>query len=370
MKKREINKPTPKIDASNPETLRGLGEDALIGIISRVLDQNRQLSELLQAYLQEKYGPKTERFTDPNQLRLFGTNEDGGSKNSDRSDETPDQKPKRKGSTREHNPRASRLTHERVPAKKRAPEDLICKCCGKTLVKINEVVVRSRYDYKPATVCIQDLIDDVFACPDCDETVVAGAKSVECTQEIGTPQPEKPAGEPVDWLEFSGVLNADNTGEPPVQDPVSTALAVARATMRQSAERIARCKASPSMLSYIAVSKYCDHLPLYRLEQIFARQGADIARSTMCGWLALLTDLLRGIYDLMHAKLLLSKIIKTDDTPVKVLDRFIKKKIKIGRMWVYIGDKDHPFIVFDYTHGRGRAGPKEFPERIQDVPAG
>jgi transposase len=362
-KKRQTNKPAPKIDVSKPETLRGLDEETFIGIITRLADQNTQLSELLQAFLQEKYGRKSERFVDPNQLRLFGSEQGTGSESSDKPVEAPDQKPKKKGSPREHNPRPSCLKTEKLPAKKRAPEDLVCKCCGKPLVKINEVVVSSRYDYKPSSVCFQQFVDDVLACPACDEAVVAGAKTVGRVQEVGESQTEKPAADPVNWLEFAGVCNADemaDSTENHDEDPMEKAAAVARATMRLSADRIFRCKASPGLLSHIAVSKYCDHLPLYRLEQIFARQGADIARSTMCGWLALLCDLLRGIYDLMHAKLLLSKIIKTDDTPVKVLDKLLKKKIKIGRMWVYIGDKQHPYIVFHYTHGRGRAGPKFF----------
>jgi hypothetical protein len=114
------------------------------------------------------------------------------------------------------------------------------------------------------------------------------------------------------------------------------------------------------MLSYVVVSKFCDHLPLYRMERIFFRNGADISSSTMCGWLASVANLLRGLYEQMRTKLLEAKINKTDDTPIKVQDKKLKKKIKIGRIWVYIGDKEHPFNLFHYTKGRSREGPKKF----------
>lgn len=80
----------------------------------------------------------------------------------------------------------------------------------------------------------------------------------------------------------------------------------------------------------------------------------------MCGWLAALAALLRPLYDFMHKQLRASRIIKTDDTPVKVLVRKGNKKIKTGRMWVYIGEREHPFTLFHYTQGCARAGPKVF----------
>jgi transposase len=349
----------PKMDVSEPDTLRGLDEETLVGIISRLVDQNRQLSELLQAFLQEKYGPKTERFVDPNQLRLFGPGQEEVRQGSEQAAGT---RPKKSGTPRERNPRPSNLPRVRVPAKNLTAEDLICKCCGKSLVRVNEIVLHRRYNYKPASVCLEEVVEEVLACPDCDQGIVASAQAIERAVPAEAVPQQPGSDSPVNWLEFAGTShsNVQPATDEHSGDPINAAVALALATTHQAAARIARCEAGAGMLSYIAISKYCDHLPLYRLEQIFAREGADIPRSTMCGWLSLLCDLLRGLYDLMHAKLLLSRIIKTDDTPIKVLDRLIKKKIKIGRMWVYLGDKDHPFIVFNYTPGRSRAGPKNF----------
>lgn len=124
------------MDPSVPETLVGLEQDTYIGIICRLYDQNRQLSELLQSYIQEQYGPKTERFEDPNQLRLF-SDESAGDADSTNSEEPPAQEPKtKKGSSRERKPRSSQLRRERIVAKSLTAADWLCGCCGKTRVKV------------------------------------------------------------------------------------------------------------------------------------------------------------------------------------------------------------------------------------------
>jgi hypothetical protein len=93
---------------------------------------------------------------------------------------------------------------------------------------------------------------------------------------------------------------------------------------------------------------------------MFAREGIDISRSTMCGWMASIASIVLPVYDSMKTELLKSKIICTDDTPVKVQDRKKEKNIKRGHEWIFIGDKDHPVNMFHYTEGRGRDGPKKF----------
>lgn len=79
--------------------------------------------------------------------------------------------------------------------------------------------------------------------------------------------------------------------------------------------------AAPGLLAYVLVSKYGDHLPLYRLEHILERHGIELARSTLCDWAAQCADLLRPLYNLMVQEVLHSKVIHTDDTPVDVLDK-------------------------------------------------
>ena len=117
--------------------------------------------------------------------------------------------------------------------------------------------------------------------------------------------------------------------------------------------------AAPGLLSYVIVSKYGDHLPMHRLERILARHGIDIARSTMCDWAAQCADLLKPLHALMAQRVLQSKVIHTDDTPVKVQDRRLDRT-RTGRFWVYLGDDEHPYTIFDYTPSRSRDGPLAF----------
>lgn len=118
--------------------------------------------------------------------------------------------------------------------------------------------------------------------------------------------------------------------------------------------------AAPGLLAHLIISKYGDHLPLHRLERILERHHIDIARSTMCDWMAQCAQVLRPLYHLMVKEVLASRIIHTDDTPVDVLDREYPGTTKTGRFWIYLGDKDHPQIVFTYTPSRSRNGPMEF----------
>ena len=115
----------------------------------------------------------------------------------------------------------------------------------------------------------------------------------------------------------------------------------------------------PGLLAYVAVSKYEDHLPLHRLERVFERAGLDIARSTMCDWVGRVADLLEGIWRHMKREVLLSTIIQTDDTPVKVQDEK-RETLRTARLWVYLGDRAHPHVLFDYTPSRSRDGPVKF----------
>jgi transposase len=350
------SKKPPKVDLSKPDSLVNLDQATLIGIINSLYDQNRQLSELLQQFFRDKYGRKTERFVDSGQLTLFDTDQQIANKESV---DPSAQKTKKSNTRRDRNPRPSIVTRIRTKVKELTQEELTCKCCGELLIKVNEIVVHSRYDYIPASTRIEDLIEEIYACPGCAPAVVSAASLTELI-----PEPQECDANHSDRtalaLELAQWLGVTTQPEDPPSQIIDDAVAIGRSGMLRTVAQIARSQASPSMLSYIAVSKYCDHLPLYRLEEIFARQGTNISRSTMCGWLTILVALLRPLYDLMHNKLLLCKIIWTDDTPVKVLVRKLEKNIKTGRIWVYIGDESQPFNLFHYTPGRAREGPKKF----------
>ena len=117
--------------------------------------------------------------------------------------------------------------------------------------------------------------------------------------------------------------------------------------------------AGPGLLAHVAVSKYGDHLPLHRQEAIFARQGVDLSRQTMCDWMRQCAELVSPLYDRMKERALSSKVVQTDDTPVPVLDPELPHT-RTGRIWTYVGDAAHPYTVYDYTPNRSREGPDEF----------
>jgi transposase len=117
--------------------------------------------------------------------------------------------------------------------------------------------------------------------------------------------------------------------------------------------------AGPGLLAHVAVSKFGDHLPLHRQEAIFARQGVDLSRQTMCDWMRQCAELVGPLADLMKERVLSSKVVQTDDTPVPVLDPELPRT-RTGRIWTYVGDALHPYTVYDYTPNRCREGPDEF----------
>jgi transposase len=130
-------------------------------------------------------------------------------------------------------------------------------------------------------------------------------------------------------------------------------------TATKPPQPIEKSTAGASLLAQVIVSKLADHLPLHRQEKIFERHGVDISRKSMCGWMAQCADLLNPLYATAKEVLFESKVIGTDDTSVKVLDRKLPFA-RTGRIWPYYGDQEHPLILYDYTPTRERAGPEKF----------
>lgn len=120
---------------------------------------------------------------------------------------------------------------------------------------------------------------------------------------------------------------------------------------------IDRGLAGPGLLAFIITSKFSDYLPLYRLEGIFARSGFEIARSTQSLWCRDVADLVRPLYELMVERVLASRVLGTDDT---IMPMLAPGKTRKARMWVYVGDEEQPYNVFDFTLGRSRDGPQQF----------
>ena len=122
---------------------------------------------------------------------------------------------------------------------------------------------------------------------------------------------------------------------------------------------VSGCIAGAGLLAQVVVSKFSDHLPLYRFEDISARHGLYLSRSTLCDWVRNVADLLRPLYELEKELVRKGPVIWTDDTPVTVLGGEKGGSHK-GRFWVYIGPAEFPYDVYDFTENRKRDGPAQF----------
>ena len=114
---------------------------------------------------------------------------------------------------------------------------------------------------------------------------------------------------------------------------------------------------APGLCAYTVLSKFGDHLPLYRQEDIHSRLGMNIRRSTLCGWLAQLAELAKPLVMRMKTLVLQSKVIHTDDTSIKMLQPGTGTTLT-AKFWPYVGDWLHPYAVYDFTTSRQRDGPR------------
>ena len=130
-------------------------------------------------------------------------------------------------------------------------------------------------------------------------------------------------------------------------------------TASKPPQPIEKSAAGASLLAQVIVGKLADRPPLHRQAKMFRRHGIEIAEQTMCGWMAQCAELLQPLYERLKGHVLASQVVGTDDTPVKVLDRRLPHARK-GRIWPYVGDREHPAVIYDYTATRERAGPEAF----------
>src|SRR6202166_1787476 len=136
------------------------------------------------------------------------------------------------------------------------------------------------------------------------------------------------------------------------------------ATAAKAETAIEKGFAGPGLLAYIVTSKFADYLPLYRLEDIFERQGFEISRATQSVWCGDVGDVVEPLYERMAERVRESRVVATDDT---VLPMLSPGQTQSARMWVYVGDEANPYNVFDFTLNRGREGPKEFLKDYTEV---
>lgn len=278
----------------------------MIAELLRALRQSRrneqEVQQRLDALLRRLYGPRPDP-THPDQgLLPFGDDILLSAVPSPPPPSTVEDEPSRRGKSRPHGRRkpARALRREQRRYELTATERL-CPECHQERQEIG-VDTTPQYDYKPAEVFVVEHQRVKYACKCCQGHVTIAPKP---------PQP------------------------------------------------IDRGLPGPGLLAQIIMDKHQDHIPLHRSEQRYLRLGVHLPRSTMCDWMASAAELLTPLCQSLKAWILQSKVLHTDDTTVPVRDE-TKSSHRYGRLWPYIGDKDHPGIVFDYTRTHARDGPAAF----------
>jgi transposase len=356
------------LDAPLPddlETLKRMIRELLV--LLRERDRNLSgVQHRLDQLLRRLYGPKGEKFRadQPALFALLGELVEAPPAPTTPSVET---KPaaKKKGHGRRPLPadlRRERVVHDVSEA------DKVCSCCQTPRVKIGEEI-SEQLDYQPSKLFVWQHVRLKYACPTClkasstpESASAASESATESAIEpsvvmdstvIETTSVESAAIELADSTAIEPPASSATTAPPAtVESPSPSPIVVAA----KPAQPIDKGLPGPGLLAFVITSKYADHLPLHRQEGIIGRLGVDIARSTLCDWMAACADLLRPLYAAMLADVLLSRVVQIDETRLPVQEKG-NDKTKSGRLWTVVGDRDHPNTVYFYTATKVRDGP-------------
>jgi transposase len=133
---------------------------------------------------------------------------------------------------------------------------------------------------------------------------------------------------------------------------------------------IERGVAGPGLLAHVLVSKYCDHQPLYRQSEMYARQDVELERSTLADWVGSTSRLLEPLVETLRRYVMAAGKLHADDTPVPVLAPG-NGKTKTGRLWTYVrddrpaGDTASPAVWFAYSPDRKGEHPERHLEKFR-----
>ena len=122
---------------------------------------------------------------------------------------------------------------------------------------------------------------------------------------------------------------------------------------------IPKGNAGPSLLAYLLISKFVDHLPFYRIVQMLKRQNLTIAETTVSGWFMASCRLLWPLYQVLRTKVQQSNYIMADETTIAVLESLKKGSTHKGYHWVYYSPPTK-LVCFDYQKGRAGKYPGDF----------
>ena len=135
---------------------------------------------------------------------------------------------------------------------------------------------------------------------------------------------------------------------------------------------IRRGRAGPGLLAHVLVAKFCDHLPLYRQSEIYARDGVELERSTLADWVGQSAALLRPLVDALEHHVMAGTRLHADDTPVPVLAPGTGKT-STGRLWAYLRDERPydgqapPGVRYRYSPDRKGERPREHLKQFRGV---
>ena len=135
---------------------------------------------------------------------------------------------------------------------------------------------------------------------------------------------------------------------------------------KTDAQIIDKSVATPELLAHILISKYADHLPLYRQSLIYQRSGVYLSDSTLADWVGRCGVQLGFLANRLRQLILTQPILHADETPVKILNTYgtkdIKGKLKQGYVWAYVTPQHSPIkaVVYDFAQGRGSEYPNAF----------
>jgi transposase len=283
-------------------------EEVVAGYEDTVQSQQRtieQQEQTIARLLRRLSGPKQERI-DPNQLTLFDAEElEALVAELAAEAEASAEEAGSSGRKRRRRGHGRRGLPKHLPREQRVYElpeaDRACPCCGEMRQEIGRET-SEQLEFIPASFKIIEHLRLKYACRHCEEHVAIASKP---------PQP------------------------------------------------IEKGLPGPGLLAHTVLSKYGDHTPLYRQEDIAARHGILLRRSTLCDWIAAAADLALPLYERMCQLALQSKVLHTDDTSVKLLDPLLGHA-RTAKFWVYVGDAAHPYSVYDFTISRQRDGPTKF----------
>jgi transposase len=289
-------------------------KDAQIGELTRKLESNqRQLTTLqhqMEQMLRRLYGRKSEQLN-PNQMMFDSIILESLEQNAQQIPPvaevqvTPEIIKPRKAS--EHHGRVPIPEHlERVEILLDIPEEQkVCPETGEPL-KVIAVEVSEKLEYRPGRLIVNVYKRPQYALPERADS-------------------------------FAGVIAAAMPDHP-----------------------IAKCKADVGLLAHLIVSKFADHLPLYRQDGIFEREGVTIPRATQTSWLMQVYESIKPLEQTLRRAIFESDVLFTDDTPIPLQVKG-NGKLKKARLWVYVrGGTGPPLTTYDFSIDRSKRRPLDF----------